>query len=94
MAKINKMAIVEAMAEKNETTKYEAEKLVDSFLEELKAQIIAGNEVQFRNFGTFLVRESQESVRHNPRTNKMSVVPACKRVKFKVSSKLLREVNE
>ena len=73
-------------------TKAAAERILDLIVDTIRGEVIAGNSVSIRGFGTFSnVAKAARAERqgHNPQTNEKITIPAqpaSRKVKFSVSS--------
>lgn len=75
--KVTKINLVESIYQKSNCEKYVVQKIVDSFLEELKISLEKGSTIELRGFGTFepRLRKGRKDA-HNPKTGeKLSVAP-------------------
>jgi len=90
MANINKDALVEAIAQKNNQSKKDIEIVIDDLLEEITKEIKAGKKVTLTGFGTFRVsrRAAREGI--NPQTKARIQIPAMSIPKF-TAGKVLKE---
>ena len=80
---MNKTELVEAVAEKMNTTKKEAEAAVSAFTETVKEALAEGKKVQLVGFGNFEVRERAARKGRNPQTGEELDIPATKVPAFK-----------
>ena len=80
---MNKTELVEAVAEKMNTTKKEAEAAVSAFTETVKEALAEGKKVQLIGFGNFEVRERAARKGRNPQTGEEMDIPATKVPAFK-----------
>ena len=80
---MNKTELVEAVAEKMNTTKKEAEAAVSAFTETVKEALAEGKKVQLVGFGNFEVRERAARKGRNPQTGEEIDIPATKVPAFK-----------
>ena len=80
---MNKTELVEAVAEKMNTTKKEAEAAVSAFTETVKETLAEGKKVQLIGFGNFEVRERAARKGRNPQTGEEIDIPATKVPAFK-----------
>ena len=80
---MNKNELVEAIAEKMDTTKKEAEAAVSAFTETVKEALAEGKKVQLVGFGNFEVRERAARKGRNPQTGEELDIPATKVPAFK-----------
>lgn len=71
----------------------DAKKIVDSFIKIIQESLINGEEVRLKNLGKFVVIKKNESRFINPRTKKITKIPAHLKVKFIPSRELKRIIN-
>ena len=90
MPNVNKDALVEAIAKKNDQSKKDVEMVIDVMMEEITNSIKAGNKVTLTGFGTFRVsrRAAREGI--NPQTKAKIQIPAMSVPKF-TAGKSLKE---
>ncbi|MDI3472253.1 MAG: DNA-binding protein HU-beta [Thermotogaceae bacterium] len=87
---MNKKTLVAEVAKKAGTTKKEAQKVVDAFIEVVSGALAKGEKVRLVGFGSFVVKERAARKGVNPRTKKAINIPAKKIPKF-VPGKELKE---
>lgn len=85
---MKKSDLVAAVAEKQNLSKKDVEGVINAAIEEIKAALAKGDNVQLIGFGTFEVRERAERVGENPRTKETITIPACKVPAFKAGKAL------
>ncbi len=85
---MNKADLVKRMAEIAGTTKANAEKLLDAFMQAVQEAISKEDKVVLVGFGTFQVVKRAERTGRNPRTGQPLKIPAKKVVKFNPGKKL------
>lgn len=85
---MTKPEFIAKVAESADTSKAEAERVVNAVLDTIVAALAKGDSVQFVGFGTFEVRKRQARTGINPKTKKPINIPAKKAVAFKVGKKL------
>ena len=90
---MNKAEFVSAIAEKAGTTKKDADKFVQAFVEVVTEELVAGGKVQLVGFGTFDVTDRKEREGRNPSTGAPMTIPASKTPRFKVGKALKDSVN-
>lgn len=78
-----KQDIVARVAERNEITKVKAEIAVDAFFDALKSALKAGERIELRGFGVFIVKPRKSGIGRNPRTGAEVPIPPGKTVRFK-----------
>ncbi len=87
--KVTKIDLVDAVHESTCVEKKVIQKVVDSFLEELKNSLKGGSNIELRGFGTFelKVRNERERAR-NPKTGEIVSVPAHNIASFRAGQEL------
>ncbi|MFN4196697.1 MAG: HU family DNA-binding protein [Caldimicrobium sp.] len=85
---MNKGDLVKRMAEIAGTTKANAEKLLDAFMQAVQEAVSKGDKVVLVGFGTFQVVKRAARSGRNPRTGAPIKIPAKKVVKFSPGKKL------
>jgi len=90
MPNVNKDALVDDIAKKNDQSKKDVEMVIDVMMEEITNSIKAGNKVTLTGFGTFRVsrRAAREGI--NPQTKAKIQIPAMSVPKF-TAGKSLKE---
>lgn len=69
--------------------------VLDRFMEHIISGLTKGNRFEFRNFGTFITRETPARKARNPKKpSEIFTVPAHKIVKFRMSKKLRKMLNK
>lgn len=89
---MNKTELVNAVAEKAELSKKDAEKAVAAVLSAVEEALVAGDKVQLIGFGTFEVKERAARVGHNPQTGEKIEIAAAKLPSFKAGAALKNAV--
>lgn len=87
---MNKTELVNAVAEKADFSKKDADKAVAAVLDSITDALAQGDKVQIVGFGTFEVRARAEKQGRNPKTGEAMVVPASNLPAFK-AGKALKE---
>jgi len=87
---MNKQAIVEAVNGVLNTTKVQAEQIVDKVFDSIVASLKKGEEVSIAGLGIFSVKARAARDARNPRTGETVKVPAMKVPKFR-AAKALKE---
>ena len=88
--KMNKVDLINAVAEKAGMTKVDARKAVDAMMGVTKDELMKGGKLGLVGFGTLSVNERPARQGRNPRTGKTIKIAAKKVVKFKAASNLLK----
>jgi DNA-binding protein HU-beta len=87
---MTKAELVAKIAEKNGTSKAQAEASMNAILDVIQDELAAGNKLTLTGFGTFSVSERKARTGRNPRTGEEIKIPACKVAQFK-PGKVLKE---
>ena len=87
---MNKTELVNAVAEKADFSKKDADKAVAAVLDSITDALAQGDKVQIVGFGTFEVRARAEKQGPNPKTGEAMIVPASNLPAFK-AGKALKE---
>lgn len=86
---MNKVELINALAEKASMTKVDARKALDALLEVAKDELKKGGKIALVGFGTLNVNERPARQGRNPRTGKSIKIGPKRIVKFKAASNLL-----
>lgn len=90
MANINKDALVDAIAAKNDQSKRDVEMVIDALTDEITNMLRGGNKVTLTGFGTFRISDRAARIGINPQTKEKITIPAMKIPKF-TAGKALKE---
>ena len=90
---MNKIELVNAVAEKSGLSKADAKKAVDGVLDAISGVLKSGYKVALVGFGTFSVSERGERTGINPATKQPITIAAKKVVKFKGGAELNGALN-
>jgi integration host factor subunit beta len=93
MATTTKKDLIDRIAEETNQKRTVVKTTVQSFLDNVIAELSKGNRLEFRDFGVFEIRDRAPRMAQNPRTLERVPVPAKKTVKFKVG-RLMRDALE
>ena len=91
---MTKAELINAIAEKSERTKKDAEKALNAVVTSITDALVDGDKVQIVGFGTFEVRERSAKEAINPRTKEKINVPAKKAPAFKAGKALKDAVDK
>lgn len=80
---MNKKELIDAVAERTEMTKKEADLAITAAFEVIKNAVAEGDSVQLIGFGTFLSKERSARTARNPRTGEPIEIEAFKAPVFK-----------
>jgi nucleoid DNA-binding protein len=84
MTTITKKELIDRIAKKTQAKRVTVKGIIQTFLEEMTAELSRGNRLEFRDFGVFETRTRASRVAQNPKTLQRVDVPAKKTVKFKM----------
>ena len=90
---MTKAELIEAIANKAGTTKQDAERTVDAFLDIVVASAKSGEKVSWPGFGSFSTTTRAARTGRNPQTGQPVAVPESTAMKFSASSVLKAELN-
>ena len=85
---MNKVAIVEAVHAVLNTTKVQAEQVVETVFGSIVSGLKKGDEVSIAGLGIFSVKMRKARTARNPRTGESIAVPAMKVPKFRAAKAL------
>jgi len=84
MATITKKELIDRIAQKTQAKRVLVKRIIQSFLDELIAELKKNNRLEFRDFGVFETKVRHARVAQNPKTLERVEVPAKRTVKFKM----------
>ena len=90
---MTKPELIAQVAAAADTTKAEAERIINASLDTIQETLAKGESIQFIGFGNFEVKERAARTGINPRTKQNITIPAKKAVTFKPGKKLKDAVN-
>lgn len=84
MATVTRVKLAHTLARDLGITEILAHQAVDAFFEALREAVLRGERIEVRGFGAWIVKATKaKSKARNPRTGKVVVVPARRKVAFK-----------
>ena len=89
---MKKTELIEAIAQKADVPKSQAQKYFDAFEQVVTDALKEGNEVQITGFGKFYVREQKARDGRNPQTGEKMRIPAQKVPTFSAGNSLKESV--
>ncbi|MDO8302858.1 MAG: HU family DNA-binding protein [Sedimentisphaerales bacterium] len=90
MSTITKKELIDRIADVTQAKRVIVKSIVQSFLDEIMAELSNDNRLEFRDFGVFETRTRVARVAQNPKTLERVKVPPKRTVKFK-TGRLLKE---
>ena len=88
---MTKAELVGKLANKIKLNRKQAEDVVNAITQSISDSLAGGDKVEIRGFGSFVIRERNARIAHNPRSREIVEVPA-KRVPFFKAGNDLRKV--
>ena len=88
---MTKAELVVKLANKSKLSRKQAVDVVNAMTQSISDSLAGGNKVEIRGFGSFVIRERNARIAHNPRSREIVEVPA-KRVPFFKAGNDLRKV--
>ncbi len=90
---MTKADLANAVAENSESTKADAELVVEIVLESIIESLNSGERVELRGFGSFRLRQRRPRQARNPKTGEKVQVPAKKVAYFRPGKELKELIN-
>jgi DNA-binding protein HU-beta len=94
MSTMNKMELVDHIAQATELSKAAAATALDAVVDGITKALRKGDEVRLVGFGTFSVRERAAGKGRNPATGAPIKIPASKNARFKAGATLKSSLNK
>ena len=91
---LTKAELADMLFEKVGLNKREAKDMVESFFEEMRIALEAGDTVKLSGFGNFQLRDKPQRPGRNPKTGEEMPITARRVVTFHASQKLKSQVEE
>ena len=73
--------------------KKDLEKSLNIILNEIKSALNKGENVELRGFGTWSIKTQKARLSRNPRTGEKIETPEKKKIRFKMSKKFFKKIN-
>lgn len=86
MASLNKAQLIEKMAKEMKTTKADAERFLDCFVDTVEKSVKKGHDIKLVGFGTFTKSKRKARMGRNPQTGAEIKIPAAWVPKFRPGS--------
>ena len=90
---MNKLELIEQIADKTGQSKSVAREVLDSLLDTVEGALVCGNTIEIRGFGSFKVKRRKSQIARNPRTGEKVEVPSRFVPVFKPSKNLVEKVD-
>lgn len=89
---MNRKQLVSRVSRITQMTTSQSGTVVSCMLDCIKAEVVAGEIVRLRGFGTFSLAKSKSKRARNIRTGELMIIPASKRVKFVTHQSFKKEL--
>lgn len=86
MGSLNKAQLIEKMSKEMNTTKADAERFLDCFVDTVQKHVKRGHDIKLVGFGTFTKSKRKARMGRNPQTGKEIKIPAAWVPKFRPGS--------
>ncbi len=86
--------LIDQIAETTQSSKKEAEQVVDAVLAQIAEALRNGEKVDLRGFGSFQVSDKKQRQGRNPKTGETITISAKRVAVFKPSKELAERVNQ
>ena len=93
MKTITRVSITEAIYEEIGLSRKDSGDVLDMIIEEIKSELVSGNDVKISSFGTFGLRKKNARVGRNPKTGEEAEITPRTVISFKPSQILRKSVN-
>ena len=93
MKTITRVSITEAIYEEIGLSRKDSGDVLDMIIEEIKSELVSGNDVKISSFGTFGLRKKNARVGRNPKTGEEAEITPRTVISFKPSQILSKSVN-
>ena len=90
MSTVTKKELIGRIAEHTQAKRVLVKSIIQTFLNEITAELCKNNRLEFRDFGVFETRTKAARIAQNPKTLERVQVPAKRTVKFKMG-RLMKE---
>jgi integration host factor subunit beta len=90
---MNKSDLVKALAKEMNLPMRKAEEIVDMVFNTMAAALVAGDRIEVRGFGSFVVKEYKGYTGRNPKTGELITVRGKRLPFFKTGKELKEKVN-
>ncbi|MHC4739458.1 MAG: HU family DNA-binding protein [Planctomycetota bacterium] len=90
MSTVTKKELIDRIAERTQAKRVSVKGIIQTFLDEITAELCKNNRLEFRDFGVFETRTRAARIAQNPKTLERVEVAAKRTVKFKMG-RLMKE---
>jgi nucleoid DNA-binding protein len=90
---VTKQQLIEQVAVATGQSKSDVERVYEAIIEKVSARLAAGEKVEMRGLGVFEAKETKERTGRHPKTGGVLVIPAGRRVNFRIGKELKEHVS-
>ena len=90
---MTKAELVGKLANKSKLSRKQAVDVVNAITQSISDSLAGGDKVEIRGFGSFVIRERNARIAHNPRSREIVEVPAKRVPFFKAGNDLRKAVD-
>ena len=94
MDRLNKKDLVDLISERHHLTKVESRKIVDEMLQAIEDTLVAGEEVNFSNFGVLVPITRQTRVGTDPKKHTKITIQKTRTISFRAAKQLKAKLNK
>jgi len=94
MSTVTKKELINRIAKQTQTKGVVVKPIIQSFLNEIVAELAEDNRLEFRDFGVFETKTRATRIAQNPKTLERVRVPAKRTVKFKIGRLMRQRLND
>ncbi len=94
MTTITRSDIAEKICEEVGLSRKDASDILDMTIEEIKSELISGNDVKLSSFGSLLLKEKKERIGRNPKTGVKAIISPRTVISFRSSQNLKSSINK
>ena len=94
MKTITRSDIAEMVYEEVGISRKDSGEILDLMINEIKGELIEGEEVKLSSFGTFLLRQKKSRIGRNPKTGVEATISPRTVISFKPSQNLRKAINK
>jgi DNA-binding protein HU-beta len=88
-----KVDLIDRVSEATKIPRKDAQDVVETIIQVMKDALAAGERIELRDFGVFLVKQRVARIGRNPKTKVEAAIPARKAPVFKAGRELKKIVN-
>jgi nucleoid DNA-binding protein len=91
---MTKQQLIDRIAEATSHTRADVEKILESLIATIGETLKAGDKIELRGFGNFVIKETKARAGRNPRTGASLQIPAKRQATFKPGKELTESLEQ